>query len=345
MFDFISKWFATSNSKTIKNPRKASSSLKLLPKIEFLEDRTTPANITFASGVLTLDFTNSDSTSESVIVTNNGTTIDISGDANGSQLSFAINDVNQIVLQDSGGGSAQSAKFAGSSPFTLSGGLSSKGVDSIEVNQEISSATSDISIETSQMLKVSAKLTTTTGDVFLKNTGTSSSNDAGIIITSKSAKISTLGGDIIIEGTGSGSTTNLHGIAIDDGAKIFAGDDGSTFGSVSITGTGSKIASGDYNFGLWIDGKGTDINSSGGNVTLLGTGGGTASSAGNFGLVVTSGAVVSAGGIGVVSVTGVGSANVLGGGNMGLRVDGVGSLITSSGGAVNVNGTGGGSGK
>ena len=344
MFHFLSKWFATSNPKAIKNPRKASSSLKLLPKIEFLEDRTTPANITFASGLLTLDFTNSDSTSESVIVTNNGTTIDISGDANGSQLSFAINDVNHITVQDSGGGSAQSAKFTGSSAFTLSGGFSSKGVDSIEVNQEISSATSDISIETSQMLKVSAKLTTTSGDVFLKNTGTSSSNDAGIIITSKSAKISTQGGDIIIEGTGSGSTTNLHGIAIDDGAKIFSGDDGATFGSISITGTGSKIASGDYNFGLWIDGKGTDINSSGGNVTLLGTGGGTASSAGNFGLVVTSGAVVSAGGIGVVSVTGIGSANVLGGGNMGLRVDGVGSLITSSGGAVNVNGTGGGSG-
>jgi len=344
MFNFLSKWFATSNSKAIKNPRKASSSSTSFPKIEFLEDRTTPANITFASGLLTLDFTNSDSTSESVIVTNNGTTIDVSGDANGSQLSFAINDVNQIVLQDSGGGSAQSAKFTGSSAFTLSGGFSSKGVDSIEVNQEISSATSDISIETSQMLKVSAKLTTTTGDIFLKNTGSSAKNDAGIIITSKSAKISTQGGDIIIEGTGSGSTTNLHGIAIDDGAKIFAGDDGSTFGFVSITGTGSKIASGDYNFGLWIDGKGTDINSSGGNVTLLGTGGGTASSAGNFGLVVTSGAVVSAGGIGAVSVTGVGSANVLGGGNMGLRVDGAGSLITSSGGAVTVTGTGGGSG-
>ena len=344
MFQFLSKWFATSNSKAIKNPRKASSSLKLLPKIEFLEDRTTPANITFASGVLTLDFTNSDSTSESVIVTNNGTTIDVSGDANGSQLSFAINDVNQITVQDSGSGSAQAAKFTGSSAFNLSGGFSSKGVESIEVNQEISSAASDISIETSQMLKVSAKLTTTMGDIFLKNTGTSSSNDAGITITSKSAKISTQGGDIMIEGSGSGSTNNLHGVAIDEGAKIFAGDDGSTFGSVSIIGTGSKFASGDYNFGLWLDGIGTNINSSGGNVTLLGTGGGTATSAGNFGLVVTSGAVVSAGGIGVVSVTGVGSANVLGGGNMGLRVDGAGSLITSSGGQVTVNGTGGGSG-
>ena len=344
MFHFLSKWFATSNSKTIKNPRKASSSLNLLPKIEFLEDRTTPANITFASGLLTLDFTNSDSTSESVIVTNNGTTIDISGDANGSQLSFAINDVNQITVQDSGGGSAQSAKFTGSSAFNLSGGFSSKGVDSIEVNQEISSAASNISIETSKMLKVSAKLTTTTGDVFLKNTGSSLIDDAGIIITSKSAKISTLGGDIIIEGTGSGVTNNLHGVAIDDGAKIFAGDDGSAFGSVSITGSGSNTALGSYNFGLWVDGTGTEINSSGGNVTLLGTGGGTASSAGNFGLVVTSGAVVSAGGMGVVSVTGIGSANVLGGGNMGLRVDGVGSLITSSGGAVSVTGTGGGSG-
>jgi len=344
MFHFLSKWFATSNSKTIKNPRKASSSSNSLPKIEFLEDRTTPANITFASGVLTLDFSNSDSTSESVIVTNNGTTIDVSGDATGSQLSFAINDVNQITVQDSGGGSAQAAKFTGSSAFNLSGGFSSKGVESIEVNQEISSATSNINIETSQKLNVSAKLTTTTGDVFLKNTGTSSSNDAGIIITSKSAKISTLGGNIIIEGTGSGIKNNLHGVAIDEGAKIFAGDNGSTFGSISIIGTGSKIASGDYNFGLWVDGTGTEINSSGGNVTLLGTGGGTASSAGNFGLVVTSGAVVSAGGIGVVSVTGVGSANVLGGGNMGLRVDGAGSLITSSGGAVTVTGTGGGSG-
>ena len=226
MFHFLSKWFATSNSKTIKNPRKASSSSSSLPKIEFLEDRTTPANITFASGVLTLDFTNADSTSESVIVTNNGNTIDVSGDATGSQLSFVINDVNQITVQDSGGGSAQAAKFTGSSGFNLSGGFSSKGVETIEVNQEISSATSNINIETLQMLKVSAKLTTTTGDVFLKNTGTSSSNDAGIIITSKSAKISTLGGNILIEGSGSGSTNNLHGVAIDEGAKIFAGDDG-----------------------------------------------------------------------------------------------------------------------
>lgn len=340
MFHFLSKWFATSNSKAIKNSRKASSSSNSLPKIEFLEDRTTPANITFASGVLTLDFTNLDSTSESVIVTNNGTTIDVSGDANGSQLSFAINDVNQIMVQDSGGGSAQSAKFMGSSAFTLSGGFSSKGVDSIEVNQEISTATSDISIETSQMLKVSAKLTTTMGDILLKNTGSSFINDSGIIITSSNAKVSTLGGNIFIEGTGSGSTNNLHGVAIDDGAKIFAGNHGSTFGFISIIGNGSKTASGDYNFGLWLDGTGTEINSSGGDVTLLGTGGGTASSAGNFGLVVTSGAVVSAGGIGAVSVTGVGSANVLGGGNMGLRIDGAGSLITSSGGSVNVTGTG-----
>ena len=344
MFHFLSKWFSVSNSKTIKNPRKPSSSLNSLPKIEFLEDRTTPANITFASGVLTLDFTNSDSTSESVIITNDGTTIDVSGDATGSQLSFAISDVNQVVLQDSGGGSAQSAKFTGSSAFNLSGGFASLGVDSIEVAQEISSAASDISIETSQSLQVSAKLTTTTGDIFLKNTGSSTKNDAGIIITSKSAKISTLGGDIIIDGTGSGNTTNLHGVAIDDGAKIFAGDDGATFGSVSITGTGSNIAAGDYNFGLWVDGTGTEINSSGGNVTLLGTGGGAATSAGNFGLVVTSGAVISAGGMGTVSLTGIGSANVLGGGNMGLRVDGAGSLITSSGGAVTVTGTGGGSG-
>lgn len=344
MFQFFSKWFSASNSKTIKNPRKASSSSNPLPKIEFLEDRTTPANITFASGVLTLDFTNSDSTSESVIITNDGTTIDVSGDATGSQLSFAINDVNQILLQDSGGGSAQSAKFTGSSVFNLSGGLASIGVDSIEVTQDISSASSDISIETSQSLQVSAKLTTTTGAIFLKNTGSSLINDAGIIITGSKAEIRTSGGNILIEGTGSGSTNNLHGIAIDDGAKIFAGDDGSTFGSVSITGIGSNIASGDYNFGLWVDGIGTEINSSGGNVTLLGTGGGTGASAGNFGLVVTSGAVVTAGGMGAVSLTGISSANVSGGGNMGLRVDGTGSLITSSGGAVTVTGTGGGSG-
>lgn len=344
MFHFLSKWFSASNSKTIKNKRNTSFSPALLPKIEFLEDRTNPANITFTSGVLTLDFTNSDSISESVIVTNNGTTIDVSGDATGSQLSFSNSDVNQIVLQDSGGGSAQSAKFTGSSAFNLSGGFASLGVDSIEVTQEISSATSDISIETSQSIQISAKLTTTTGDIFLKNTGSSAKNDAGIIITSINAKISTMGGDIIIEGTGSGSTTNLHGIAIDDGAKIFAGDDGSTFGSVSITGTGSNIASGDYNFGLWIDGTGTEINTSGGDVTLLGNGGGTGASAGNFGLVITSGAVASAGGIGAVSVTGNGSANVSGGGNMGLRVDGAGSLITSSGGSVTVTASGGGSG-
>lgn len=344
MFHFLSKWFSASNSKTIKNPRKASLSPKHQPKIECLEDRTTPANITLASGILTLDFTNADSTSESVIITNNGTTIDITGDANGSQLSFGINDVNQILLQDSGGGSAQSAKFTGTSAFNVSGGFTSLGVDSIEINQEISTAASNISIETSTSLQVSANLTTTTGVINLKNTGSSSVNDVGIIITGANTKISTHGGDIAIEGTGSGTTNNIHGVAIDGAAKIFAGDDGSTFGSIAITGTGSNTASGDYNFGIWIDGAGTEINTSGGNVTLQGTGGGTGASNGNFGLVVATGAVVSAGATGTVNVTGIGGTNVSGGGNMGVRVEGTGSTITSSGGSVTVTGTGGGAG-
>jgi len=263
MLSIFSKWFG--NKKSAKKNAKVTrlKDISRLPRVELLEDRVTPAVANLVAGVLTIDFQTVDSTTEAVVATNDGTSITLTGDVTGAQLSFLIGDVNQLVVGDSGAGTAQSMKFEGTSEFLLAGGIAASGIESIEVNQGISTGSSDINLQANHSLQISASLTTTLGDIILTTTGGASADQLGLVISGTSVVVSTAGGDITLNGTASGTTANLHGVVVDTGAKIQAGDDGTTFGSINITGQGSALATGNYNFGVWLDGTNTTIQTTG----------------------------------------------------------------------------------
>ena len=344
MLSIFSKWFGYKKSAKKNTKVTRLKDISRLPRVEILEDRTTPAVANLVGGVLTIDFQTVDSTTEAVVATNDGTSITLTGDVTGAQLSFLIGDVNQLVVGDSGAGTSQSMKFEGTSEFLLTGGVSASGIESIEVKNGISTGTSDINLQANHSLQISASLTTTLGDIILTTTGGASANQMGLVVSGATVVVSTAGGDITLNGTASGTTNNLHGVVVDTGAKILSGDDGTTFGSINITGQGSTLATGNYNFGVWLDGTNTTIQTTGGNISMTGTGGGTGSSGGNFGTVISAAASVQAGGAGTVQLTGHGNATSTGGGNMGVRVEGVGTKVTTAGGDISVQGTGGGTG-
>ncbi|MFZ9793808.1 MAG: hypothetical protein ACO3F3_15875, partial [Gemmataceae bacterium] len=108
MLSIFSKWFG--NKKSAKKNTKVArlKDISRLPRVEILEDRTTPAVANLVGGILTIDFQTVDSTTEAVVATNDGTSITLTGDVTGAQLSFLIGDVNQLVVGDSGAGTSQS---------------------------------------------------------------------------------------------------------------------------------------------------------------------------------------------------------------------------------------------
>src|SRR5262245_10061289 len=104
--------------------------------IECLEFRIVPATATLSAGVLAVDYTATGSTVESVAFTDDGTNIILSGNVTGS-LSNPVVSVNQIILTASGSSNTQSATFAGAAPFSLSGGISSSNVETININNAL----------------------------------------------------------------------------------------------------------------------------------------------------------------------------------------------------------------
>src|SRR4051794_20258042 len=94
-------------------------------RLEVLEDRTAPAVATLSAGVLTIDYSAAAGTAEAVVVTNNGSTISLTGNVSGA-TSNAVGNVTRIAVTDSSSGNAnQSVTFAGNQAYSLSSGLSS----------------------------------------------------------------------------------------------------------------------------------------------------------------------------------------------------------------------------
>jgi len=80
MLSIFSKWFGNKKSAK-KNPKvNCLKDISRLPRVEILEDRTTPAVANLVAGVLTIDFQTVDSTTEAVVATNDGTSITLTGD-------------------------------------------------------------------------------------------------------------------------------------------------------------------------------------------------------------------------------------------------------------------------
>jgi hypothetical protein len=279
------------------------------PGCEPLELRDTPATATLTAGVLTIDFTSTGTTAESVTVSSDGTNITLTGNATGA-TSNPVANVTAITVTDSGGGTNQAIMFGGAKAITLSGGLSSTDVESIGIGTAVA--------------------VTGTGEISLHAPGAVGA--AAVGITVDGAALSTAAGDITLSAKGGENGGANAGVAVINGGSITAGG----AGAVTIHGTGGTLGTStdpDSNYGVFVSDPGSRITSSGGAVSVTGHG--------TLGVVVGAGGEISAGGNGAVTVDGTGGATAPGQ-NWGVFVSGAGAVITSAGGPVSVTGTGGG---
>ena len=278
-----------------------------------------------AAGVLTIDYTATGATAESVTIDAGFSSITLSGDISGS-INNPNASVSKIVVQDSGGSNAQSVTFTGSSFFVLSNGLSVNNVETVSVKRSISvTGAGSLSIIAPRNISVTASLSSVNGDLVLKanrQVTPASGNYFGVSITSVNVSV-TGTGNLTIEGRGGDTGDGVLGVYL-NGASVSGGLSGS---NLSILGIGGPSAGSVAEGVLLIS---ATVNSLGGNVSVVGQGGGNSSSdEPGVDLLGT----ITAGGTGSVSVSGTGGPGS--GGGYGVRVNGV---LTSNGGNVKVTG-------
>ena len=330
------------------------------PELLSLEQRINPATFTYdsVSEALTIDL---NTTNEVLTLTSSGignyvftstsnftgtNTTGLTGNGTKTLTITSALVLNDVAITDSFAGT--DVKFGANSGayvdnFSIT--LDEAGESVVTVaNATAFSGAAGLNVAAARNIVISANLSTATGDIVLDadNGGQKTGNFVGVNISGSGVDVATTGGNITIAGRGGDdSTSNEFGVYVQNGAKVQAGDNGSIFGTVSVTGTGGA-AGGGGNHGVRVDGAGSKITSSGGSVTVIGTGGGTSATTSNdnYGVELSNGGEISAGGIGTVSVTGTGGA-AGGGENYGVNVKDSGSKITSSGGSVTVTGTGG----
>ncbi|MFM7138076.1 MAG: beta strand repeat-containing protein, partial [Planctomycetota bacterium] len=265
-------------------------------------------------------------------IASDGTTYTLGGAITGT-TSFAVASVNRISLSASGNSTSQQMTFQGGTAFSLSSGLTSTGVDTIDFNQSLSTGSANISVTAPRNISVypSRTLSTTSGSITLYANlgGGAPGSFYGVNIDQGS--ITTTGGDIEIVGRGGDGSTSAVGVQINQATVTSSG------GNVTVIGIGGGSASSTLgNAGVFITG-GTTIN--GGIVTVTGTGG-TGDTSPAFGVLLNTSSTVS--GSGSVSVTGTGGVTNANS-NYGVYVTNGSTISSSAGAAVVVSGTGGGS--
>ncbi|MFO0824557.1 MAG: autotransporter-associated beta strand repeat-containing protein [Gemmataceae bacterium] len=303
-------------------------------RLDTLEDRTVPATASFAGNTLTIDFTATGLTTESVTVTNNGTNILLTGNVTGATTTPTAN-VTRIVATASGNSTDQSLTFATGKALTLSAGLSAAGIEDANFLGSISTATADIVVDANRGVLVSGKLTTTDGKINLsgETAGPVGGDFYGVRVQGGTVQ-STGSGAITLVGQASIGPDDRVGVFVSAGGKVIGGT-----GAVSVTGTGGPD-DGVRHHGVLVNGAGSQITSTGGSVSVTGTGGGTGVAEGARGVVISNGGEISAAGTGTVTVIGTGGKGT-GPSQDGVLVLGANSKITSAGGNVTVNGTAG----
>jgi hypothetical protein len=338
-----------------------------------LEERALLAVASLVGSHLQIDFTAAGTASESVNLSNNGTTIALSG--NIAPASFGSGAVDQITIRDIGGSSGQLLSLIGGAAFVLSGGFSSTGVDRVETFDGTDIATTDnaplaIAAPASIVLRQNSSFVTEDGGITL------SANTAGAD-TSIYAGV-TLFGTVETRGTGAVDIDGRGSPASPTGVKIHGGTglvqsisalNSSAQGAITIRGTGG---SGNSAYGIDIDGFGSTTNrvlSNSGKITLIGQGG-NAGNAGvqSAGVNVANGAKITAANLAAISITGTagigatssgvvilsgtvqtdggdiaiagtGGTTTTGSANQGIALTG--ATIASNSGAINLAGTGG----
>lgn len=155
-------------------------------------------------------------------------------------------------------------------------------------------------------------------------------NGTGVAGATSVMSTGTTGGAITIAGTGRGSGGTEHGVLIDAGALVQSKD-----GNTSITGTSSATA-GNANYGIRVMSDADVISTGTATLTLTGTGGlGTGTD--NFGIYMGGGGTsVDSQGSGIVTLTGTGRGS--GGTERGVLMDSS-ARVTSVSGNIGITGT------
>lgn len=304
------------------------------PRLMPLEGRTAPAVASLSAGILTIDFTATGTTAENVGLARLST-YSLSGNVSGS-TTFALTDVQGIVIQDSGGSDSQSITLGGST-FALTADFQCTGIEHVTVNAPMNALDANsISIAAPRYVNVLKSMTSNSGDIVISANQQTPLLNGGIGVTITAATISSTSGKIDIYGR-----SGYGGLGVDITQSSTVG--ANTTGPVIVTG----IAGGDPQFGplgnqYGVHVRSSTVTSGGGTVTVTGTGGGEGKTGGNnYGIFVDFAGVITAGGDGAVNVTGTGGGLTgSNGGNHGVYVLNNGAKITSSGGPVSVTGYG-----
>ena len=225
---------------------------------------------TLSAGTLTIDYTASGTTSETVTLTNDGTNINLTGNVTGAIVN-PVGSVNKIVVQDSGGGTNQRLTLAGTADYSLSAGLQISGVDILTVARAINaSGTSNIAIAATNLVSIEAQISLVDGDLTLNSqtidieAGLSSGGDitltgeGGHHITQSGGTIQAATGILTINAPGGYATFNSIG---NKAAQLVIGANAIAYVNGSFDSTGFVQVDGT------LSGKG-----SAGVVTVLGTG-------------------------------------------------------------------------
>ncbi|MFL5331586.1 MAG: beta strand repeat-containing protein, partial [Gemmataceae bacterium] len=303
------------------------------PQLQRMESRLAPATATLASGVLTIDYTATGIATEAVTIGDNGTNITLSGNVSGA-TSNPVGSVSKIVAQDSGGSTGQTVTFLGT--FSLSGGLSSTGIETAIITATINAtSTGSISITAPKTIQMgssggaSGALSSVSGNITLSaNQQVTPTTGTFYGIDCHHATISSTSGGITLQGR-SGNTDDLIGVSLADSSTIGVG----TSGSVSLTGVSLGTGAVCDGVSIW----NSTVTSGGGPISIVGQAGGSGAAAfANDGVILAANGFISAGGTGSVTVQGTSSASV--GGGFGVNVSTTGDKITSAGGTVTITG-------
>jgi len=156
------------------------------------------------------------------------------------------------------------------------------------------------------------------------------------------ATVDSAGGAISIRGEGRSGTPNTvtarHGVVIEGGSRVASGG-----GAVTVVGRGGVATGGagrDTNYGVYVNGANSRIESGAGALSVTGAGGGNRDN--NFGVYVNGANARLVSTTGAITVTGTGGAGRSS--NRGVSLNGNGARIETADGAITVTGQGDGTG-
>ncbi|MFL5327467.1 MAG: beta strand repeat-containing protein [Gemmataceae bacterium] len=251
--------------------------------VERCEERIVPAAASFSAGTLTINYTATGTTVESVTVSNNGTNITLTGVT--GTTSVATSTVTTILQTNGGTSSNQSITFAGTAAFSLSGGVTVNNVDVLTVNNPVNATgTGVIGFYASRSVVVNAGVSSVDGNITLSGNSAGASTGTFIGVEINAATVQVSGnGDLNVTGVGGTAVAGAqYGVHVHAAGVL----QGSNSGSVNITGTGGSNA-GNNNYGVFVTDVNSKIMAGGPIMQVIGNGGGTGSASACYGVFTT----------------------------------------------------------